>query len=861
MEDKSVCPETSGERYASAIPNLAFAYQLTQDKKYAYKALLLAGRLAELIPYMNGNYGSGYYDTVQIAEPTTTECHWLSAYFDALDLLFDVIGEVEGDLKAFFADKPDAEGGARQRPFCVKTAVNDMIPFVLYSCEIERTRNTDWSLRYIYLELLIASYMGSGKLMHRVLNEGPHCLKGKVRNNFFRDGRYIYDSLGYLVQICDQVTMMANNNYGFRDEEYFPDGIDMFEQQEYGISQVIRYYSRLYCGGLTPMFGDTNADNREPVSEERRKGKFKYSPAFEISYARMKSLRGVLGPILAQYDSAELHSYRLQSNINTNVKHSMLLLALTADWEEYQTYKQNGAAIQPSFLVEDSETSVLRAGTDAHNCKHLVLYGQPSAGHKHGDKLGLWIGAYGYHLMAGVGGYPFTWLSPKFDQWEIHSAACTVTLVDGKHQAPSYSEQRCHYEGELLQVTGMVNTTAYPGTAYERWCWLVQAPDRENAYVVDLSYLSGGGTFDYNTMGLDASPEQIEFQGVSEEDWLPMQGTLAGEDVELYSQPGYGWMKAQRYVRTDSPISWTYRYAGAGMKVHTLPDPESAREVICSLGERGGEEMGKSRWEPFVLWRDKVADPAAATGHKAVFATVLEPFERESEEERRYIASVRPMVCKTLEAAAGVQDHTAAELQRPVGIELRYEDGVHKDILIAVHEGCGPTVFVDSDGVEYSSDAKSLLLRYRDGLLVDMEAVGFTTISDNVHTRNRKAAACIGHITSVNVEDREVQVELTEGAHNWSAEALKGQVALIDAPEYGKPSTYYLHDARLDGAQLTFRSDMSLIKLDADWKSPQKRLGMGAKQAVLHEGKQVLVDIKPGDSFHLWNAVRETFSH
>ncbi|MFK7694572.1 hypothetical protein [Paenibacillus sp. HJGM_3] len=916
MEDVSVCPETTGSRYAGAIPNLAFAYHLTGDPAYARKALILLGRLGELIPYMNGNYGSGYYDTVQIAEPTTTECHWLSNYFDSFDLLYDSIGELGDAVAAVFASKPDAEGRPRRASFDLKAAVHDMIPFVLYSCEIERTRNADWSLRYIYLELLIASFMQSGRLMHEVLNVGDYCLKAKVRNNFFRDGRYIYDSLGYIVQICDQVTMMANNNYGFRDGTYFPDGIDMFENAEFGISQVIRLYSRLYCGNLTPMFGDTLADNREPLSADRTRGKFKYSPAFEISFARMPSLRDVLGPVLAEYDAEELAAYRVNSMWLTNVKHSLLLLASASNWEDYQPYKAGSRGIQPSFLVEDSETSVLRAGTNAHNCKHVVMYGQPSAGHKHGDKLGLWIAGYGYHLFSPIGSYPFTWLSPKFDAWEIHSAACTVVVVDGRNQAPSYSRQRCHYEGRLLQVTGMENTIAYPGTHYERWAWLVKAPDGADAYVVDLNYVENGSTFDYHTMGMDISFDDVVFEGTAAEAdgaWQPLSGTLAGPGVELYSEPGHGWMQALRQLTTDQPVGWTYRYAGAALKVHTAPEPGERREIVCALGERGGEEMRRSRWEPMVIWRDRAsvesgsgdtsaesaaaeasaagttvtdataANRAGATGaasaasgtelvaglaalqvpdrgdtaaaptgadtHRAVFAAVLEPYEH-----RAFLSSVRRLTLLSASPEAPAAG-TASRPYKPVGMEIVHADGVHRDIVIAGYAVGVMYRFADADGVIYETDARALLLRYREGSLIEVEAIGYTLISDGMHRFEAAAPAYTGQVVAVDLDERRIEVELEDDGQPLSAEELAGHVALIDSPDYDKPSTYYVHEPQLEGRRLTFQSGMSLIRLDADWKQPFKRMGLGRKSRVTHGGREVLADVKTGDTFRLWNRI------
>ncbi|WP_164821588.1 heparinase II/III family protein [Paenibacillus koleovorans] len=855
LEDPTICPETTGVRFAGAIPNLAFAYHLTGDEAYARKALVLLGRLGELIPYMNGNYGSGYYDTVQIAEPTTTECHWLTNYFDSLDLLYDTIDRVEGDLAAVFAGKPDAEGKERSDRFCLKAVVQDMIPFILYSCEIERTRTADWSLRYTNLELLLASFMESGKLMHHVLNVGGSSLKAKVRNNFFRDGRYHYDSLGYVVQICDQVTMMANNNYGFRDDIYFPQGLNLFENPEYGIRQVIQLYSRLYCGGLTPMFGDTIADNVEPISEDRVNGKFRYSQAFEIIFARSPSAREALGPMLAAFEDEELARYRTDSMYMTNVKHGLLLLATAGERVDYERYKGlevEVASIQPSFLIEDSETSVLRAGTNPHNCKHVVLYGHPSAGHKHGDKLGLWIGAYGYHLFSPIGGYPFTWLSPKFDEWEVHSAACTVVIVDGSNQMPSYSRVKCHYEGELLQVSGMENTTAYPGTHYERWCLVVQAPDPKDAYVVDLNYLTGGRTFDYNTMGMDISFDEVEFGGEGAAvagAWRELSGTMAGEHVELYSKPGLGWMQALRKLETDRPVSWTYRYAGAALKVHTAPEPGERREIVCALGERGGEEMRKSRWEPMVVWRDE-ADADTDTvgeesiaGHRAVYASVLEPHERDGS----FIRHVRRL---KLQGQSG-------DGYKPVGLEVVFADGLHRDIVIAVHgEKRGVASFVDLGGRVYETDAGSLLLRYRGDKLVEMEAVGYTRISDSVHLFEADAPAISGRVVEVDLHERRVEIELDCLADADFTRSLKGKVALLDSSDYLKPSTYYMFEPVLEGRRFAFRSDMSLIRMDADWKQPQKRLGLGKKETVLYEGREVYADVKPGDRFTLHHTGR-----
>ncbi len=848
LDDRSVCPDASGLEYAGAISNLAYAYQLTLDRKYAYKALIIAGRIAELLPYMNGWYGSGYYDTVQIAEPTTSESHWLSNYFDALDLVYDTVDDLEPELQSFFARKPDAEHNPRTQPFDVKAVVHEMIPHVLFSCEIEKTRSADWSFRWIYLELIVASFLESGKLMHRVLREGKHSLRSKMRNLFFRDGKYSYDSMFYLEIICEQMTLMANNNFRFRDDTYFPEGIDMFEDPEYGLTSVISLFARLKSGNLTPSFGDVKGiGNPEPIPVNRSKGKFAYSPAFEITFARMKSLRDVLGPVLAQFDPDELEDYRIGSasfslhrTDKKQQRFGLLLLATAAEWDDYQEYRSKESDIQPSFLLEDSEISIFRAGTNHHNCKHVILYGAPSAGHMHGDKLGLWIGAYGYHLLGGVGDYPNSWVSAKYPVWEAHSAACTIVVVDGKDQEVSFSRLKCHYEGDWLQLSGMDNTTAYPGTHDERWCCVIKAPDGEDAYVVDLNYLAVGRTFDYNTIGIDIPFEQVQFEGIAERDWIPMSGTLAGEDVPLYCEPGYGWMKAWRRAPVDRPVSWTFQYSGAALKIHTVP-AGGTRELICCLGEKGGTEKGKSPWLPFVLWRDATDDP---DHHTASFVTVLEPFEHAP-----FLRSVKPM-----ELIGGMNSSKFTS----AGLEIDYADG-HRDIVISVYGEGDFISYRDSHGRVYETDARLLLLRYQHNRLTKVEAVQYTRIFTEAYRSERQSPSFTGRVSAVDIDSRTIEVTCDSPYDDFPL-SLERQVALIDSPDYEKPSTYYMFDPVIEGERFRFRADMTLIKLDSDnWASAPKRRGLGNKNIVMDGESPVYVDVKPGDTFTILNSIRVSF--
>ncbi|TNJ62471.1 hypothetical protein FE784_30355 [Paenibacillus hemerocallicola] len=837
ITDKDVVPETSGTKYAGGIPNLAYAYILSGDVRYAYKAAILIGRIAELYPYMNGGYHDGSYsDTVHLSEPSTTGTEWKKNVLEAYDLIFDGIDSFHDDLTALFSRKPDAENRQRDVPFDLRRAVEqEMIPYVIYTCELERSGASDWSMRLLELEMEAAALIQNGELLHRVLTDSAFSLFSKLKNGYYRDGKYAYDSSGYVEMMSYAMMNYPNWTYLFQDEGQFRQPFNLFEDPRFGIKEIISFYYRYRCGSLSAAFGDTPTDNLLPISDKRKSGMTPYLALSETVFRRMPSARDVIGPALSQYDREELARLRVEACTENGRggNQSLLVLANALADEDLQPYRGKASpGIQPSFLLEDSEVSILRSGSSARNSKHLVLYGQPTLPHAHGDKLGLWLGAFGVHQLAFGGHYPYIWIGPKISQWELHSASCNVVLVDGKNQAPSSSIQLEHYEGSLMQVAGMENKEAYPGSHYERWAWLIQAPDGENAYVLDQFFVKEGSRFDYNTHGLDVPLERVEFEGV--EQWEEMQGTLAGEDVPLYGQPGYGWMKAVRRAKASKRVSWTYPYGDSSLKITALNTEEM--ELICCLGEKGGQEMKKSSWDAYVLLRDEQADPA---GHAASFLAVMEPYE-----SRPFLQSVQAM-----ELIEGKSD-----VFPPVGVCVTHPDG-SRDILIS-NKNVGQSVtFRDETGMKHTTDAQSLFIRYRGDRPVRLEALGFTAIDSGGLRVRQPHAVWHGIVTDVDVDRRQIGVEFGQGIPDSSQ--FPGSVGFISGDGYKKPSPYYIRDPRLSGNKLVFRTDITLLRGEEGWKGTEKARVQQGKPVIAYMGKRMLADVKTGDRFAMKNRIYE----
>ncbi|MDF2725008.1 MAG: Heparinase family protein, partial [Paenibacillus sp.] len=497
--------------------------------------------------------------------------------------------------------------------------------------------------------------------------------------------------------------------------------------------------------------------------------------------------------------------------------------------------EQASRAVQSSFLAEDSEISVLRSGSTARNTKHLVLYGQPTLPHAHGDKLGLWLGAFGVNQLAFGGHYPFIWIGPKIRQWELHSASCNVVLVDGRNQAPSTSIQLEHYEGKWMQAAGMENREVYPGSHYERWVWLIQAPDGHNAYAVDRFLVSGGRRFDYNTHGLDVPLAQVQFEGI--ESWEPLQGTLAGEHIPLYGQPGYGWMQAIRKAKVSDTVSWTYPYGDSSLKITALNGKE--RELFCCLGEKGGQEMKKSVWDTYVLLRDEQDD---SSEHAASFVTVMEPYEGAP-----FLQSIQPLVCVARQHAGAFE---------PVGLCVTHLDG-SRDVVIAVHRQGEIVSFRDEAGVLHTTDAQSLLIRYRGGRPELVEAVGFTFIESGEWSWERPQSQWQGTVVSVDAELRQIEVQFNGEAPELAE--LRDAVGFVDGEGYKKPSPYYIREPRLEGKRLVFRTDITLFRGEEGWQGSEKARVQQGKQTVDVLGKRMLIDVRAGDRFTLRNRMIHSF--
>ncbi|MBD3353347.1 MAG: hypothetical protein GF364_17835, partial [Candidatus Lokiarchaeota archaeon] len=635
VANKKMIPRSSGKEYEAAIPRLAQAFALTGEKKYVYKAAILMGRLAELYPEMSGTKEDGTHsEGMHWGEVSTTESRWLIQFYLAYDLIFNAISQdIDNKLADLFDNIEFKPGVPRKEKFNFRETIEKMSHVAIETCEFGRQTESDWKLRWIETEINIATCMNRAKILHKVLFEGKFALRKALFNNFYRDGRYHYDSTSYMRVIMRQFLTILSPTINYCDGDVFKEPFNPYNNEELPVEPTILLNFVTDTGQILPTFGDTEeADNRYPINKSRLKGYPQYDPKMEMAAAQLISARNLFKIYLKGVPKDQLIKWRQEhADFNT------LCYALPVDRLISETSESaNNSNYLSSHLLEDSPIVYLRTGSQKRYRHDLVLWGQPSAAHKHGDKLGIWFGGRGRHLAASGGNYPFTWVSKKGGAWERHSAACWTVLIDGMTQQLSFSSLSDFYDGKLFKLAAMKNETAYPGSIYKRTVILIPAPDKlstqKNAFLIDIFNVANGFMFDYNTRGTDAGDfNNIDFNfSGSPIVWKKGEITLAGEDIPLYECAGYGWMGNVRKTRTDRDFTFTYSYDGAKLKIHCFPFGED-RELVYAEGEKGGYETGKSPWDPHLIWRDELEEDVpydSIEKHRTQFVTILESIDK-----------------------------------------------------------------------------------------------------------------------------------------------------------------------------------------------------------------------------------------
>ncbi len=634
-----------GSAYQGGTPvvQLALAYALTGDRKYAHTCAVMLTRLADLYPTYDGCVeGPSQRQDGYIGQ--TFERFLVQNLILAADVVWDTLA-TDADLARFLAARGspaagDVPGYVQRRLLgSIYEYLHRLMPYM----------DGDFIMYEMTALAALAHCLGNAEIAAEAL-ESDLGLRVLLTNSWFRDGKFIYDSCGYNVGNARTPLLIGEWLHGFMAPPRYPRPLDLYHDPDYRLSMLYEFLRRIDCDGRLPQVGDGGGSRGKQL---------RLTPPYDLDDERA---------LVRLPEAREVYAARLAAAGGGGISRARMG---RADWwvlfhAEESPADAGGAPPpapeQPSHLFGDGGIAVLRAGADPATRQHVCLtFSKGSYGHGHTDKLAVNILRYGYDFSADLG-YPTTWTDLKYQGWETHTAShCTVMLDEAPQRGNVTGILRFFARAPACDAVEASAESAYPdASVYRRTVALVRDHAGEALYTVDVFRAAGALTRDYLFHSL-GRPEDLtvvlDDPGAA---WSTQaRGSLAGEDVEPMTRGGYGFLFGVQRARSDAGLTASWQpSAGASQ-----PD----RYLLTR--ERFGDLTAE-----FTITR---TGKAAGPRERALFAFQVDP---DNVENRRVV-----WLCAGDSLPAG----------RPVRVRVEVRGGQAAVTLDGVPTGRG----VDSSGV------------------------------------------------------------------------------------------------------------------------------------------------------------------
>ncbi len=573
----SVYEGDGGSRYQGgpAALQLALAYAISGDARYAHKAAVLLNRLAELYRTYDGC----------IEGPSQRQDGYIGQTFErftvqqlclAVDLIWDEVAK-DGELHAFFAGKGGTDyagdGQVSGADFTYNLQRNLLGFFYEYLHRLMPYMDGDFVMYEMTALAAVARVLGNADILAEALDSDLG-LGVLLRNSWFRDGRFIYDSTGYNVGNAQTPLLIAEWLHGMSAPPRYPSALDLYHDPAYRMSMLFAFLRAVDCDGRPPQIGDCGG-SRAPVLRSLPP----YDTNEERAFLRLPEQRPFYGSRLLAASGGDLEAFR----------------AGRADWwllfhaEETPSLAAGAAAgtVSASHLFDDSGIAILRGGRRPADRQHVCLtFSKGSYGHGHGDKLALNLIRYGYDLTADLG-YPTTWTDLKYQGWETHTASHCTVMLDGSAQTGNVCGRlhlyACSAPADVVEASA---EDAYPGASlYRRTSALVRNGQGEVLYTADIFRTAGTASRDYLFHGLGRPEELTVTLADPKATWTPQEeGSLAGVDIVPMSRPGLSFLHALQRARTDAGLAAHWQpVLGSEQPDRYLLTRQHFREVVVEF--------------------------------------------------------------------------------------------------------------------------------------------------------------------------------------------------------------------------------------------------------------------------------------
>lgn len=654
----------------NGIRNLAAAYVVTGDPKYAHKAGILLDRVADLYPTFDFMTQADLYDGRNQAAGYVSVWHDACEETRELALGYDMVRDaVPGDKKLveFLSKKAggskDIERNIEDR--ILRDALSN-IPKI--SSNYPRTQVT---------QIVINETLGNRDAANAILDP---MLEQATAVDGVTGEKGLVDYTAHTIKgVANLLGLLARID---------PDFLKETLKRHPRVHDMYRFHIDTWClGKYYPLVGDCGwfACQRDQYQGvEFYKG---FDPA---PYMYAFSLSPSMFTFLWQLYELTGDTALVQAFYHANDD--------KVDGLPYDLFADDPAAFQKavnnvikrvgptprlkSVNKEQWHLAILRSG-EGEDARALWLAYDSLGGHGHANCMEIGLFAKGLDLLPDFGYKPVQfggWGSPKAN-WYGKTPAHNTVVVDGLDQGNGGGQTTLWADGKEFHAIRASGPTASGVKQFERTVAMVDISD-EDFYILDVFRVVGG-------------KDHAKFTGSH-------FGTITTQGLSLQPAPDYGNGTQMRNFQVDAKpanpwsVDWKiedkYKFLPPGSEVHLrytdLTNGAEAYTAEAWVAIGGYYDTNDEAWIPRIMTRRSGTEPLAST-----FVAVMEPYEKQSA-----IAGIKRLALQTEDGTLYPDSFAAVEVSLAGG---------GKDLLISAGD---PGTTVQKDwGVR--TDAELCLVR------------------------------------------------------------------------------------------------------------------------------------------------------
>lgn len=595
------------------VDNLAAAYQLTGDEKYARKAVVMLDRIASMYPSMDHNKQSRYATEFNAGyKGKIVNLIWETGTIDKLTTAYDnVFDALAGDGSWTGDDSPLA---GRSYADIRGNIENNLLREGVASIHRGQIRGNYGMHQKALLRLAIVLQDEDirSRAIDYVMNhaQGVPAVEGfdyALDNFIFREGISFEVAPGYCFGWSANLT-----NVGELIQRL---GVSIYEDAKFK-RLLTSYFDVSLLGFVTPAIGDSGGVNPSMSSPSPYMARVGLREYGDPAFARFLLERGVYG------EESFSGAYELRMPVLEESE--LRRKARSADDRYSGTRNLGGYGL-----------GILERGSGKDGVGLAMYYGPAEAGHAHYDRLAFELVGYGKKLMPDFGYPQFAAEHKDRPAWETNTISHSTVMVDASRQHTRRRGALNFFaESPDVQAIDVSAPDTYANVEEYRRVMMMIGGESEAPYVVDLFRVEGGRSHDYSLHGFDGrfSTAGIGLSAVQE------KGTLAGEDVPysfLYDDPdlekpgktrpfgsytGSGYSYLYNVQRARPTRTWVATWSDETAGIHAIFPRQSAQEAVVADG-RPPKKPGHPDSVKFLLLRNSGDDLASS------FVCVMQPFK------------------------------------------------------------------------------------------------------------------------------------------------------------------------------------------------------------------------------------------